>query len=294
VALSSRGAPGSIDSLADDLRTWQAERAGQEAEVGGQVVGAEATAAERRGESAMDGLPAHLDGRWPPPQVAPSLGRRIEAPAEDPTLGEVLARRDVSVLGSAADVAGRITQVLREAGWEQIPRGAILGDGAPCIWNVAEAHFPGGRQPRADSHLSEPLYAFAHLRYPKNPAGAKAWVEQQRGALLPDRVGEVLSTRKRRRPWEKALCNALAPLIGDVEHTRTRRRDQEPWHTGLAGGSGAVAGACTHGIQSRFQRAGMRWKPPGFLNVLALRLAPLHGTFQAFWASRGLTVQVPG
>src|SRR5262245_31697273 len=111
------------------------------------------------------------------------------------------------------------------------------------------------------------------------------------GALLTDRVGEVLSTLKRMRPWKKAICNALAQLIGDVEHNRTRISYQEPWHTGLAVGSGAVEGACKHVIQSRFKRAGMRWKPPGFLNVLALRLAHLNGTFQAFWASRGLTVQ---
>jgi hypothetical protein len=44
-------------------------------------------------------------------------------------------------------------------------------------------------------------------------------------------------------------------------------------------------------MQRRFTRAGMRWKPPGFLNVLALRIARLHGTFQAFWASRGLAIQ---
>ena len=63
---------------------------------------------------------------------------------------------------------------------------------------------------------------------------------------------------------------------------------------GLAVGSGAVEGACKHVIHSRFKRAGMRWKQPGFLTVLALRLAHLNGTLQAFWASRGLTVQVSG
>jgi hypothetical protein len=35
----------------------------------------------------------------------------------------------------------------------------------------------------------------------------------------------------------------------------------------------------------------MRWKPPGFLHVLARRFARLNGSFQAFWASRGLVIQ---
>jgi hypothetical protein len=111
------------------------------------------------------------------------------------------------------------------------------------------------------------------------------------GALLIDRVGEVLTALRRMRPWQKAVHDALAQLIGYVERNRARIRYQEPWHAGLAVGSGSVEGGCKHVIQSRFKRAGMRWKQPGFLNVLALRLARLNGTFQAFWASRGLAVQ---
>jgi hypothetical protein len=116
-------------------------------------------------------------------------------------------------------------------------------------------------------------------------------VDQKIGALLRDRVGEVLRALKRIRPWKKTLRDALTQLIGYVERNRTRIRYQEPWRCGLAVGSGAVEGACKPVIQSRFKRAGMRWKQPGFLNVLALRLAKLNGTFQDFWARRGLAVQ---
>lgn len=220
--------------------------------------------------------------------------RQLEAQAEEPTLGAVLARRYVGVLGSAEDLAVRITRVIREAGGERLPLGQILGDGAPWIWTVADAHFPGVRQTLDYYHLSEHLYAFAQIQYPHNSAGAKAWVDQKMGALLTDRVGEVLGALKRTQPWKKAVRKALAQLIGYVERNRTRIRYQEPWQHGLAVGSGAVEGACKHVIQSRFKRAGMRWKQPGFLNVLALRLAHLNGTLQAFWASRGLTVQVSG
>jgi hypothetical protein len=116
-------------------------------------------------------------------------------------------------------------------------------------------------------------------------------VDQNLGAGLRNQVGEVLRALKRMRPWNQALCDTLAQLIGDVERTRTRIRYQEPWQCGLAVGSGAVEGACTPVIQSRFPRAGMRWKPPGLLNVLAWRIARLNGTFQAFWAGRGLVLQ---
>jgi hypothetical protein len=169
----------------------------------------------------------------------------------------------------------------------------MVGDGVSWIWKVADAYFPGVRQTLDDAHLSEHLYAFAHLLYPNNPAGTKARVEQKIGALLRDRVGEVLSALKRMQPWKTAVRHVLAQRIGYVEWNRTRLRCQEPWHRGLAVGSGAVEGACKHVIHIRFKQAGMRWKPPGVLNVLALRLCRLNGTLEEYWASHGLAVQAP-
>jgi hypothetical protein len=115
-------------------------------------------------------------------------------------------------------------------------------------------------------------------------------VEQNMGAFLTARLGEVLRARTRMRPWEPAVRKALTQLIGSVERNRSRSSYLEPWYSGLAVGSGAVEGACTPVIQSRFTRAGMRWKQPGFLHVLAVRLARVNGTFQAFWAHRGLVI----
>jgi len=291
VALSSRGAQGIIDRTAEDLRTGQAVHERQETAAVEDALGGRDDRAELRLAVAMDGVMAHLDGRGQAAKMGPLLGRRLDAEAEEPPLGTILARRDSGGLGSAADLAVRLPQVIRVAGWERIPVGESLGEGAAWIWKVADAHFPGVRQTLDDYHLSEPFYDFAHLVYPHNPAGAQAWVDQKLGALLTDRIAEVWGALKRMRPWQQALCDALPQLIGYVERHRSRIQYQDPWHRGLAVGSGAVEGACKHVMHSRFKRAGMRWKPPGFLNVLALRLARLHGTFHTFWASRGLVIQ---
>jgi hypothetical protein len=291
VALSSRGAQGIIDSTAQDLQRWQSAREQQEASAVGDTLGAGDAISERRVEVAMDGVMAPIDGRWQEVKVGTILVRRLETQAKAPTLGAILARRYVGVLGSADELAVRLKQMIHEAGWAHLPLGEIVGDGTPWIWTVAAAHFPGVRQTLDYYHLSEHLYGFAQLLYPNNPAGAKAWVDQKLGALLTDDVGEVLRALKRMRPWETAFRDALAQLIGYVERNRTRIRYQEPWQCGLAVGSGAVEGACKYVIHSRFKRAGMRWKRLGFLNVLALRIARLNGIFQAFWSSRGFVIQ---
>jgi hypothetical protein len=64
-----------------------------------------------------------------------------------------------------------------------------------------------------------------------------------------------------------------------------------PWAGGEIRRGG---GGCKQGIHRRFKRPGMRWKEPGVLSVLTLRIAQLNETFQAFWASRDLKVYVPG
>jgi hypothetical protein len=294
VALSSQGAQSLIDSTAEDLQQWQAVGAISEGTARADTLESTDGAANLRVEIAMDGVMAHIDGRWQEAKVATILVRRLEAQAEEATLGAILARRYIGILGTADELATRIPQVIRASGWEWIPIGEILGDGAPWIWKVADAHFPGVRQTLDYYHLSEHCYGLATLLYANDPAGAKTWVAQKMGAFLTDRVGEVLSALKRMRPWKKAVRDALAQLIGYIERNQTRIRYQDPWQSGLAVGSGAVEGACKHVIQSRFKRAGMRWKPAGFLHVLALRLARLNGSFQAFWASRGLVVQTSG
>jgi hypothetical protein len=64
VALSSRGAQGIIDSTAEDLRTWQAERETSEAEAVADAFDSGNGLADLRVEIAMDGVMAHIDGRW--------------------------------------------------------------------------------------------------------------------------------------------------------------------------------------------------------------------------------------
>ena len=87
------GAQGLIDSMAQDLQQWQAAREIQEAEVVADLVGSGDGVTDLRMEIAMDGVMAHIDGRWQEAKVATLLVRRLEVPVEEPTLGAVLARR---------------------------------------------------------------------------------------------------------------------------------------------------------------------------------------------------------
>ena len=91
----------------------------------------------------------------------------------------------------------RLKQISVDVGWQHLPVAEILGDGAPWIWHVAEAHFPfpGVRQTLDYHHLSEHLYAVAPLLVPDAPEHAKLWVEGKPAAVFTARVRELRLAR---------------------------------------------------------------------------------------------------
>ena len=205
----------------------------------------------------------------------------------EPKLGEVVAQRYACVYGGPEELALEIKRAIHEAGWDDIPVVEILGDGSRWIWNLADRHFPGVLQTLDTWHLKEHFYEFAKLHY-KKPVRAKAWVQMKIDALRENKVGDVLGGLKKMKSATKAAREVLRGLIVYVENNRGRIRYQEQWETGIAIGSGSVEGACKHLVPSRFKRAGMRGKSPGFLSVIELRVARLNGTDREFSANRGL------
>ena len=288
VDLSSRGGQSIIDSTAKDLKKWRADReAGEIFKVSSLLARGDDLVLE----VAMDGVMAHIDGNWHEAKVGTILVRhRGEKTAEGepkPKLGKVEAQRYACIYGGPEELAFEIKRAIREAGWQDIPIAEILGDGSHWIWNLAENHFPGVPQTLDMWHLKEHLYEFAKAHY-KDPCRAKAWVDMKIEALREDRVGDVLGGLKKMKSRKKAAREALSGLIVYVQNNKGRINYQTPWEAGLAVGSGSVEGACKHLVQSRFKRAGMRWKTPGFLSVVELRVARLNGTDREFWANRGL------
>lgn len=180
----------------------------------------------------------------------------------------------------------------------------LLGEG--CLpTRTFQCSGGGASRPLDDRHLGVPevgdftddvrcLYASVAAERPHRVANDR--LLRCTGVALSSRGAQGIIDRtaddlQRRQPRKTAVRHALAKLIGYIEGNRTRIRGQEPWHRGLAVGAGPVEGVCKYIIQSWFQRTGMLCKPPGFLNVLALRLVRLNGPPEECWASRGLAVQ---
>jgi hypothetical protein len=81
--------------------------------------------------------------------------------------------------------------------------------------------------------------------------------------------------------------DTLTPVYAYLERHREHINYARYKELGLPLGSGMVESACKWLIQQRFKGVGMRWGEDGFNHLLHLRLAWVHGRFEAVF---GLTL----
>lgn len=147
----------------------------------------------------------------------------------------------------------------------------IVADGAPWIWQWAEAMYPEQRQILDFYHAMEHLGSFA-IRYFKEKDQAKAWIDVQKEMLLEDGIEEVM----------KAIRDL--PLVSQVEVEKERKALLNYYQKnqkrmlygsfrveGLLIGSGPIEAAHRHVLQQRLKLSGQRWSTEGFQAVANLR-----------------------
>jgi hypothetical protein len=169
---------------------------------------------------------------------------------------------------------------LEVVGWEGsplrprlalLPEVAVLGDGAPWIWNLAAEHF-GKRVEIVDFyHASEHGWTVANALYGQGSALAKVWAEARANELRDQGAA----------PVQAALAAAHAPTPAAQEvlrrergyfRTNAARMDYPTFReAGLPIGSGAVESSAGHLAQQRLKRSGARWSEPGAQHVINVR-----------------------
>ena len=174
-------------------------------------------------------------------------------------LAEAARRGALEIVGWEGSPLQPRLAVLREV--------AVLGDGAPWIWNLAAEHF-GKRVEIVDFyHASEHIWTAAKARFGDIPEAA-TWANARVAALRTQGAA----------PVQAALAEARAPT---AEAEEVLRRERGYFRTnaarmayptfqaaGLPLGSGAVESSARHVVQQRLKRAGCRWSAVGASGVL--------------------------
>ena len=161
-------------------------------------------------------------------------------------------------------------------------RVAVLGDGAPWIWNLAHFYFPEGIQIVDFYHAAERLSELAKAFWGETASPAKRWLGSARSLLHQGKTSALLRALKRLTSPRKDLRDLRRKAVAYFTENRHRMRYDRFRKMGLFIGSGVVEAGCKSVVAHRFKQSGMRWSEKGFLNLLHLRLCILNGDWDAF------------
>lgn len=164
----------------------------------------------------------------------------------------------------------------------------MLGDGAPCIWGIADEHFPGAIQIVDLYHAREHLADLGHIRDGLGSAASKDWVAARRKDLDAGDVNQVVVALGRLRLGREEVQEAVRKAMGYFQTNGDRMRYARFRRQGLFVGSGVVEAGCKTIVGHRLKQSGMRWTVRGANAIIALRCCQLSGRWEEFWEVRSV------
>ena len=176
-------------------------------------------------------------------------------------------------------------RILREAARRRFgdaPRRAIIGDGAPWIWNTAHELFPGAIQIVDRFHVKETLYRTAQSIFATANDESQTWALARCTELDEGKLSAIVHAL---RPYVDAYPAAVK-CLNYICHNRSRMRYPRFRAQGLCTSSGVVEAGCKVTIGTRLKRAGMHWTLKGANAIIALRCCHLSGRSEDFWERR--------
>jgi hypothetical protein len=221
----------------------------------------------------IDGAKAHLEEGWKEIKVGACFSWDRADPAAEPEAVSYCADWE-----SAEQFRGTLWREALVRGVSRARSVAVIGDGAPWIWELVAELFPWATQILDWYHLSEHLHTAAKAVHGEGKPETTALVEEWKTEVWEGRSEGV----------EEHLRELVAAGKDDEDNTLRKCADYLQTHqarlryhlfraAGWPVGSGVVEGACKHVVGLRFKRKSTRWTRAGARAVLHLRLDRLNG-----------------
>jgi hypothetical protein len=189
--------------------------------------------------------------------------------------------------GDVATAGQKLFDCAREAGFGRGSYVHGVGDGAPWIADQVEDQFGAQSSYLLDFyHVCDYLAAAAESMV-ADPAGRKAWMEEQKTRLKTRRGDELLGLLQRHLE-PPTVDDSQAP-VRQCHRYLSQRREQLDYQSALARdlpiGSGEIESAHRYIAQQRLKRPGAWWRAANADHMLALRLNRANRQWDAYWAS---------
>ena len=224
----------------------------------------------------IDGAKAYLEDGWREIKVGACFSWNCDHPEKDPEAVTYTADWE-----SAEQFRDTLWQEAVARGVTTARSVAVIGDGAPWIWEMVRHIFPYATQILDWYHLTEHLWTAAKVVHGEGTPETTELVHSWKAEMREGRSEGV----------EEHLRELVAEGKDDGENTLRKCADYLQTHQGRLRyhlfradgwpiGSGVVEGACKHVIGLRFKRQSTRWTKAGARAVLHLRLDRLSGRWQ--------------
>ncbi len=158
----------------------------------------------------------------------------------------------------------------------------VAGEGAPWIWNGAQARWRGATEGLDFYHASQHLWELGRALHDEDEAATAQWVEPRRQQLRHGKEKRVLAEiaglkvpRSEAGQVIQRAQNYFASHAGRMNYQSLHRR-------GWPIGSGPVESACRQ-KQCRFKRPGQFWTPSGMRHLGALTEARHNQHWDQLW-----------
>jgi hypothetical protein len=172
-------------------------------------------------------------------------------------------------------------------GWSRAEKKVVMGDGAECIWNLAEQHFPGAVQIVDLYHARQHLWELARKLHPNDEVQQKAWMKvHQKRLLNKGKIAKLVAALRSTRSSNPEVADKLRIEADYFARNASRMRYPQFRRQHLFIGSGVIEAGCKTVIGSRLKQSGMFWTVRGANAILALRCSHLNGRFEDYWEAR--------
>jgi hypothetical protein len=160
----------------------------------------------------------------------------------------------------------------------------VIADGARWIWKQVQALFPAAVEILDYYHCSERLHKVAALPYGAHPERQREWCEAALARLYYGEVHGVIWGLQRMKPADAQAAEEISKLIAYLQRHQERLDYRFARKGGYPMGSGGIESANKFICHVRLKRSGAWWYVTNANQMLALRCAKYHGTFERIFA----------
>ena len=176
------------------------------------------------------------------------------------------------------------TEAVRR-GLQQATTVVVLGDGAPWIWNRADADYPGAVQIVDLYHAREHLALAGRLAFGSGSEAGAAWIAARREDLDAGDVEIIVSEIRHLARRHAKVRQELRQEAEYFDTNKLRMCYKYFRARGFFVGSGVIEAGCKTVIGLRLKQSGMRWTVVGANAVIALRCRLLSNRWEDLWRS---------